>query len=125
VLRVGRATAGAFVPGPEGGILHRHGPASAAPVTADQITGDRVSVSLLGDGYIEAIYDRDLSRNVAAQRRAGLGIMGAVVSAPVLEANSPQPSMRAGRFGWKSQHSSLMSACADSLRNELGIRRAS
>ncbi len=27
-----------------------------------------------------------------------------------------------GRFGWKSQHSSLMSSCADSLRNELGMR---
>jgi CxxC motif-containing protein (DUF1111 family) len=27
-----------------------------------------------------------------------------------------------GRFGWKGQHSSLLSACADSLRNELGIR---
>jgi CxxC motif-containing protein (DUF1111 family) len=27
-----------------------------------------------------------------------------------------------GRFGWKSQHSSLMSSCADSLRNELGVR---
>jgi CxxC motif-containing protein (DUF1111 family) len=27
-----------------------------------------------------------------------------------------------GRFGWKNQHSSLLSACADSLRNELGIR---
>ena len=30
--------------------------------------------------------------------------------------------MQTGRFGWKSQHSSLMSSCADSLRNELGMR---
>ena len=30
--------------------------------------------------------------------------------------------MQVGRFGWKSQHSSLMSSCADSLRNELGMR---
>jgi CxxC motif-containing protein (DUF1111 family) len=30
--------------------------------------------------------------------------------------------MQVGRFGWKSQHSSLLSSCAESLRNELGVR---
>ena len=134
------------MPGPEGGIQHRHGSSSAVPVTADQVVGERVSLSLLGDGYIEAIDDRDLQQNAAEQRRADLGIAGAAVSAPVLESNPPQtklelepsaggpstvrqsaignrkPTMQAGRFGWKSQHSSLLSACAESLRNELGIR---
>jgi CxxC motif-containing protein (DUF1111 family) len=32
--------------------------------------------------------------------------------------------MQVGRFGWKSQHGSLMSSCADSLRDELGIRNS-
>jgi CxxC motif-containing protein (DUF1111 family) len=40
----------------------------------------------------------------------------------VLEANGVQGKKQVGRFGWKSQHSSLMSSCADSLRNELGMR---
>jgi CxxC motif-containing protein (DUF1111 family) len=30
--------------------------------------------------------------------------------------------VQVGRFGWKSQHVNLMSSCADSLRNELGMR---
>ena len=70
VFRVGRRMAGTFVPGPEGGIQHRQGSSSAVPVTADQITGERVSLSLLGDGYMEAIDDRDLQQNAAEQRRA-------------------------------------------------------
>lgn len=42
--------------------------------------------------------------------------------APVLESKSRNLTFRVGRLGWKDQHSSLMSACADSLRNEIGIR---
>jgi CxxC motif-containing protein (DUF1111 family) len=45
-----------------------------------------------------------------------------MVSAPILEAGGSQTKMQVARFGWKSQHGSLMSSCADSLRNELGIR---
>ena len=45
-----------------------------------------------------------------------------MVSAPVMEAVGSKSAMQVGRFGWKSQHASLMSSCADSLRNELGIR---
>ena len=47
---------------------------------------------------------------------------GVVVKAPVFEANKSSTAVQVGRFGWKSQHSSLMSSCADSLRNELGMR---
>lgn len=45
-----------------------------------------------------------------------------MVSTPVLEASGASTKMQVGRFGWKNQHSSLMSSCADSLRNELGMR---
>ena len=37
---------------------------------------------------------------------------------PVLEANS---APRIGRFGWKSQHASLLSFAADAYLNEMGI----
>ena len=37
---------------------------------------------------------------------------------PVLEANS---EARIGRFGWKSQHASLVSFSADAYLNEMGI----
>jgi CxxC motif-containing protein (DUF1111 family) len=59
---------------------------------------------------------------VQQQLQANLGIAGVAVSAPVIDGSASPPGMQIGRFGWKSQHSSLMSSCADSLRNELGIR---
>jgi CxxC motif-containing protein (DUF1111 family) len=139
VQRVGSVVNDRFVPGPEGGIAHRYGGTAGAgqPVTPPgssrsysvtpsqatdgQITGDRVTLSLMGDGYIEAIDGRDIEQNAERQSRLKSGINGSVVYAPALESTSG-PSSQVGRFGWKSQHSSLMSACADSLRNELGIR---
>ena len=125
VQRVGRAVDGKFVPGVEGGVLHRNG--SSRAYTDDKVAGERVSLSLLGDGYIEAIADKDIERNADAQHLSKTGIDGEVVPAPALESGGSgaapiKPQTRPGRFGWKSQHSSLMSACADSLRNELGIR---
>jgi RHS repeat-associated protein len=64
----------------------------------------------------------DIEQNALQQCQANLGIVGAVASSPVLEASESEPKMQVGRFGWKSQHSSLLSSCADSLRNELGVR---
>jgi CxxC motif-containing protein (DUF1111 family) len=81
-----------------------------------------VSLNLLGDGYVETIDNRDIEQNVLQQGQAHLGIAGVAVRAPLLEGSASQPTTQVGRFGWKSQHTSLMSSCADSLRNELGIR---
>ena len=122
VERVGNSPSGKFAPASEGGIHHRHGESSQSSSLARQVSGDRVSLNLLGDGYIEAIDGRDIEQNAEQQRQTNLGIAGLVVIAPVLEASGSQARVQAGRFGWKSQHSSLMSSCADSLRNELGIR---
>jgi CxxC motif-containing protein (DUF1111 family) len=113
---------GKFSPATEGGIHHRHGESAQSSDFGDQISGERVSVSLLGDGFIEAIDGGDIERNAKQQIQSDLGIAGTAVSAPVLEAGGSKPKMEVGRFGWKSQHSSLMSSCADSLRNELGMR---
>ncbi len=122
VQRVGNSPAGKFVPASEGGIHHRYGEAAQSSTPGNRITGERVSLSLLGDGYIEAINSHDIEQNAKRQRQANLGIAGVVVNAPVLETSGSQPKMQVGRFGWKSQHSSLVSSCADSLRSELGIR---
>lgn len=122
VERIGNSSAGKFAPASEGGIHHRYGESAQSSATANQLSGERVSLNLLGDGYIEAIDSHDIEQNAKQQRGANLGIAGVVVRDPVLEAEGSQPKMQVGRFGWKSQHSSLMSSCADSLRNELGVR---
>ncbi len=122
VLRQGQLLHGTFILSAEGGIHHRNGERSPAFASGKEIRGERVSLTLLGDGYIEAIDGRDIVENSMRQRQEDDEVKGVTVNAPVLEANSSHPVMQMGRFGWKSQHSSLMSSCADSLRNELGIR---
>jgi CxxC motif-containing protein (DUF1111 family) len=122
VERKGRLLNDSFVPAFEGGIHHRNGESAQAPAAGKDISGDRVSLSLLGDGYVEVINSADIELNERRQRELNQGITGVTVAAPVLEAPGVSPVMEAGRFGWKSQHSSLLSSCADSLRNELGIR---
>jgi len=122
VQRVGYLSREAFTPVAEGGIRHRLGESAASANPKKQITGNRVSLTLLGDGLIEAIGDKEIAENADQQSRGNEGIFGTVVRAHVLEGNGSLSVMRVGRFGWKSQHSSLMSSCADSLRNELGVR---
>ncbi len=122
VRRMGTYLDRRFVPALEGGIHHRNGESARSSPPAKQIVGERVSLNLLGDGYIEAIDRRDIQQNAQHQRHANWGISGVVVSTPVLETNTARPEMQVGLFGWKNQHSSLMSSCADSLRNELGMR---
>ena len=122
VQRVGSLSTGKFAPASEGGIHHRHGESARSSDSGSRISGERISLSLLGDGYIEAIDGGDIERNAKQQIQGNPGIGGMMVSAPVMEAVGSKSAMQVGRFGWKSQHASLMSSCADSLRNELGIR---
>jgi hypothetical protein len=73
----------------------------------EDIRALRAALNTLGDGFVEAIDDNTL-RNIA-QRQIELTagrIHGEAVEVPVLEA--PGQS-RIGRFGWKDQHSSLLS----------------
>lgn len=123
VQRIGVSFQGRFVPASEGGIHHRSGESISSTESGKRITAERVALSLLGDGFIEAIDGRDIDKNARQQRQLNLGAVGVNVSVSALEAaRNSANTMQIGRFGWKSQHSSLMSSCADSLRNELGIR---
>jgi CxxC motif-containing protein (DUF1111 family) len=79
------------------------------------VTTFRATISVLGDGFVEAIADETL----AAIRREQPGDMqGLLIEVPVLE--SPAKT-GVGRFGWKNQHSSLVSFSADAYKNEMGI----
>ncbi len=88
-------------------------PASATVVTT------RTVLNTLGDGFVEAIPDEAIIAVAKRQKETTKGrIAGQVVMARVLEAGTV---MRVGRFGWKSQHASLVSFSADAYRNEMGI----
>jgi CxxC motif-containing protein (DUF1111 family) len=86
---------------------------------SETIRTTRLSLSLLGDGYVEAVPDQtfiNLSRQQCANTKAG--ICGQVIMVPIIE--NPGTS-GVGRFGWKDQHASLRSFSADAYLNEMGI----
>jgi CxxC motif-containing protein (DUF1111 family) len=79
----------------------------------------RVSVNLLGDGFVEAVADQTLIDLARTQCRASRGtICGQALRVPIVEAKG---QTAIGRFGWKDQHASLRSFAADAYLNEMGI----
>jgi CxxC motif-containing protein (DUF1111 family) len=79
----------------------------------------RTALSILGDGFVEAVDDSTLIKISNSQCKQDNGkICGLIVRVPILE--SPGET-RVGRFGWKSQHASLLSFSGDAYLNEIGI----
>ena len=79
----------------------------------------RAALNTLGDGFVEAIDDSTLK--AIGERQAeetGGRIHGEAIEVPIFEAPG---QTRVGRFGWKDQHSSLLSFIADAYLNEMGI----
>jgi CxxC motif-containing protein (DUF1111 family) len=79
----------------------------------------RLSLSILGDGFVEAIADQTLVDLSKQQCKSSHGkICGQVLYVPIVEAPG---QMAVGRFGWKDQHASLLSFAGDAYLNEMGI----
>lgn len=79
----------------------------------------RLSLSLLGDGFVEAVADQTLFDLAAQQCKSShRKICGQVLEVPIVEAPG---QMSVGRFGWKDQHASLLSFAGDAYLNEMGI----
>jgi CxxC motif-containing protein (DUF1111 family) len=78
----------------------------------------RTSLGILGDGFVEAVDDSTLINISNKQCRQDGKICGLIIRVPILE--SPGET-RVGRFGWKSQHASLLSFSGDAYLNEIGI----
>jgi CxxC motif-containing protein (DUF1111 family) len=79
----------------------------------------RLSLSLLGDGFIEAVADQALIDLSKQQCKSSHGkICGQILYVPIVEAPG---QMGVGRFGWKDQHASLLSFAGDAYLNEMGI----
>jgi CxxC motif-containing protein (DUF1111 family) len=79
----------------------------------------RLSLNLLGDGFIEAVADQTLINLSKQQCKSSHGkICGQILYVPIVEAPG---QMGVGRFGWKDQHASLLSFAGDAYLNEMGI----
>jgi CxxC motif-containing protein (DUF1111 family) len=85
----------------------------------ENIRALRAVLNTLGDGFVEAIDDNTLVSIAVHQPEKSDGMIhGEVVEAPIFEAPG---QTRVGRFGWKDQHSSLLSFIADAYVNEMGV----
>src|SRR5689334_1418092 len=85
----------------------------------ENIRALRAALNTLGDGFVEAIDDNTLLAIAAQQMQATHGkIHGEAIEVPVLEAPGQN---RIGRFGWKDQHSSLLSFIGDAYLMEMGV----
>lgn len=85
----------------------------------ENIRALRAALNTLGDGFVEAIEDKTLQGIAQHQIDVTGGrIHGEAVEVPVLEAPG---QTRIGRFGWKDQHSSLLSFIGDAYLNEMGV----
>lgn len=77
----------------------------------------RVPIPLFGAGLVEAIPDDALVALEDPDDRNGDGIKGRAARI----ADIATGRERIGRFGWKSQHATLLAFSADAYRNEMGI----
>src|SRR5580698_6051991 len=85
----------------------------------EKIRTFRLSLNLLGDGFVEAVADQTLIDLAEQQCKSShRKICGQVLEVPIVEAPG---QMSVGRFGWKDQHASLLSFAGDAYLNEMGI----
>jgi len=107
-----------FIDHPGGSLINDRAidPAIQERIAAGQeVRTFRLSISIMGDGFVEAI-DSGTLQNIALAQPAAQ--RGTFIQVPVLEASG---NVRGGRFGWKNQNSSLLSFAADAYVNEMGI----
>lgn len=122
-MRAGHLEHGVFV-NPEGGSSLIHDRATDRQIqqripASEDIHAFRMSTSLLGLGYVEAVDDQTLLDLAKQETKLTDGrVHGQAIMVPVLEA--PGVS-RVGRFGWKDQHASLLSFSSDADLNEKGV----
>ena len=84
---------------------------------AATIIARRAPIPLFGAGLVEAIADDTLLAMADPDDRDRDGISGR--AGVVRDPETGQ--VRVGRFGWKSQHATLLAFGADAYRNEMGI----
>jgi CxxC motif-containing protein (DUF1111 family) len=107
-----------FIEHPGGSLIHDRAIDASIQETlipTSNVFTFRGSQSILGDGFVEAIGNTTLASIASTQPPA---MRGQIIQVPVLEKPG---TTRAGRFGWKGQHASLLSFSADAYLNEMGV----
>jgi CxxC motif-containing protein (DUF1111 family) len=117
-FRAGHFDGTNFIDHPGGSLLNDRAidPSIQERIAAGQeVRTFRLSLSIMGDGFVEAV-DNVTLQNIATAQPSGQ--RGTLIQVPITEAPG---NTRGGRFGWKDQHASLLSFAADAYLNEMGI----
>jgi CxxC motif-containing protein (DUF1111 family) len=117
-FRAGHFDGSNFIDHPGGSLLNDRAidPSIQERIVAGQeVRTFRLSLSIMGDGFVEAI-DSGTLQTISLNQPSGQS--GQFIQVPVTEAPG---NLRGGRFGWKNQNSSLLSFAADAYVNEMGI----
>jgi CxxC motif-containing protein (DUF1111 family) len=117
-FRAGHFNGFAFVDHPGGSLLNDraiNANIQERIAAGQEVRTFRISLSVMGDGFVECI---DSNTLVAISNAQPAGQRGTVIQVPVDEAGG---ALRTARFGWKNQHASLVSFSADAYLNEMGI----
>lgn len=77
----------------------------------DNIHATRLALALFGDGFVEAVPDATFLAIAKVNH-------GEAIQVPVLEVPG---ATEVGKFGWKDQHTSLLSFASDAYVNEMGV----
>src|SRR6266550_2812136 len=86
---------------------------------SENIRTKRISLGVLGDGFVEAVSDETLVELARKQcKESHRKICGQIIYVPIVEAPG---QTGIGRFGWKDQQASLLSFSGDAYLNEMGI----
>jgi CxxC motif-containing protein (DUF1111 family) len=118
VIRAGRFDGNVFTEHPGGSLINDRAIDASLQervTLQDNVRTFRTSLSVLGDGYVEALPDSEFQR---VQSQQPPNMKGLIIQVPVSEAPG---TARIARFGWKNQHASLLSFAADAYVNEMGI----
>lgn len=117
-FRAGHFNGFSFAEHPGGSLINDRAidPSIQERIAAGQeVRTFRISLSLMGDGFVESIDSNTLAAIAANQPATQRGV---IIQVPVLEEAG---AIRVGRFGHKNQHASLISFAADAYLNEMGI----
>jgi CxxC motif-containing protein (DUF1111 family) len=124
VTRFGSADGGVFDPLTSlgGSLLQRRGvqPGCEEVVPAVAFSAKRNTVSMLGDGLVEAIPDQQIIDRAAAE----LAENAASAGRPHMVTSVSDGLSHVGRFGWKAHQALVLDIVGEAMLNEVGITNA-
>jgi CxxC motif-containing protein (DUF1111 family) len=93
----------------------------ALPNGPATIVAGRRTTPLFGLGLVDAVADSTFQEIAQLEQALTPQTAGRINIINDVFADGQAPQARAGRFGWKCQHSTLFAFCGDAYLNEMGI----